>query len=100
MKDNIIKGICDCFKKNKKINEVILYGSRSKGHYKEISDIDLVLKGKDINWKDIFEIKRSLKENFSLPYQIDINILDYIKNPSLIAHIERSGKIFYKKTID
>ena len=44
-----IDQINSIFAKYKQIDQVIVYGSRAKGNYKKGSDIDLVIKGRDLN---------------------------------------------------
>ena len=44
-----IRNIKDCFAKIPQIQKVLLYGSRAKGNYKNGSDIDLTLIGKNLN---------------------------------------------------
>lgn len=76
----------------------IIYGSRAKGNYRKGSDIDLVLKGENLTINDVLKLEDDLDE-LLLPYLFDISILHHIKNPNLLGHIERVGKIFYKSTI-
>jgi len=72
--------------------------SEPKGNYRKGSDIDLVLKGKNLTINDVLKLEDDLDE-LLLPYLFDISILHHIKNPDLLGHIERIGKIFYKPTI-
>jgi predicted nucleotidyltransferase len=78
------------------VEEVILYGSRAKGNYKNGSDIDLTFKGKDLNLKNLNAISNKLDELF-LPYTFDLSVFEYIDNPELVDHINRVGISFYKK---
>ena len=83
------------FAKYDPINEVILYGSRAKGNYKPGSDIDLTLKGQGLNLKILNKISLEL-DDLLLPYTFDLSIYHHIKQPDLIDHILRVGKVFYK----
>ena len=47
--DETITKINTVFVKYSEIEEVVLYGSRAKGNYREGSDIDLTLKGDLVN---------------------------------------------------
>ena len=76
------------------IKEVILYGSRAKGNYKEGSDIDLTIKGTHLNLDTLNRLSSQL-DDLLLPYSFDISIYENIDNPDLVDHIERVGKIFY-----
>lgn len=88
----LIKGV---FEKFSQVEEVIIYGSRSKGNYKPYSDIDFTLFGKELSQKLLFEIELGL-DDLMLPYVFDLNINDKISNPDLLDHITRVGKRFYK----
>ena len=72
-----------------------MYGSRAKGNYKPGSDIDLTLKGKELNLKLLNKISLEL-DDLLLPYTFDLSIYHHIKQPDLIDHIVRVGKVFYK----
>ena len=78
------------------IEEAILYGSRAKETARKGSDIDLVLKGKDLDLHLLNQICLEL-DDLLLPYRIDLSLFKSIENPDLIDHINRVGKIFYKK---
>ena len=41
------------FARNRKIERVILYGSRAKGNYKPFSDIDITLIGEGLTRSDV-----------------------------------------------
>ncbi|MBC2742006.1 MAG: nucleotidyltransferase domain-containing protein [Desulfosarcina sp.] len=51
LKKENIERVNRIFAQYDKVEEVILYGSRAKGNYKSGSDIDLTLKGKEVNLK-------------------------------------------------
>lgn len=78
------------------INEVILYGSRAKGNYKPGSDIDLSLKGNKLTHQLLNKISNHI-DDLLLPYICELSIYHQIDNPALLAHINRVGKVFYKK---
>ena len=77
------------------IDEVVIYGSRAKGNYREGSDIDITLKG-DVTKEDLNKLWLKLDDSF-IPYKFDISIYKDLKSQSLIEHIERVGKTFYKR---
>jgi predicted nucleotidyltransferase len=96
LKQGVIQKIQDVFSKYPEITEVVLYGSRAKGSYKYNSDIDLTLKGNDLNLTFQQKIELEL-DDLLLPYKIDLSIFESISNLDLIDHINRVGKIFYSK---
>ncbi|GHV93808.1 hypothetical protein AGMMS50293_01280 [Spirochaetia bacterium] len=83
------------FRKYPGIRQVILYGSRAKGKFREGSDIDLSLKtDKTFSRQDLLHISGDLDDS-DMPYFVDVSIYHQISNPDLIAHIDRVGKVLY-----
>ena len=81
------------------VDEVIVFGSRAMGNYKKGSDVDLALKGEEINLNIHAKIKYELDEVLPLPYFFDIVNYSDIESPELVEHIDKNGVLFYKKTI-
>ena len=90
-----IDKINSVFEKHPEIEKVIIYGSRAKGNYKSGSDIDFTLIGNDLN--DLAGILDSEIDDLNTPYLFDISIFGKLNSPSLKEHINRVGKVFYKK---
>lgn len=78
------------------IETAVLYGSRAMGSNRENSDIDITIKG-NIEFSELLKIESQLDE-LLLPYKIDLSVYNSLSNKELIDHINRAGKIFYKKT--
>jgi predicted nucleotidyltransferase len=95
LSDQTLKNLTALFKKYNGIQEVILYGSRALGAYRNGSDIDITLRT-DANFAftDLLHLMRDFDES-SLPYLADISIYNDIENPDLKAHIDRVGKVLY-----
>lgn len=94
LKEQHIEAINQCFARYSGIEQVVLYGTRAKGNYKNGSDIDLAIIDKGMSYSDLLKLENDLDE-LLLPYKIDLSLKRQITNAGLIAHIERSGKIFY-----
>ncbi|MCI5130268.1 MAG: nucleotidyltransferase domain-containing protein [Candidatus Electrothrix sp. EH2] len=92
----VLRKIKAVFEKFEEIEEAVLYGSRAKGNYKNGSDIDIALKGEKLHLQVLNTIDMELDE-LLLPYIFDISIYDHISNRDLVAHIQRVGKILYRK---
>ena len=75
------------------IKEVVIYGSRAKGNYREGSDVDITILGDPIP-KDITKLWHDLDDSF-IPYKFDISVYNNLKSDSLKEHIDRVGKTFY-----
>lgn len=91
-----IREMVSIFKSHTGIEEVILFGSRAKGNYKNGSDIDLALKGEKLRLDDILNLFLELDELY-LPYKIDMIIYHHLDNQELINHIKRVGVTLLKK---
>lgn len=96
LKDIEIDSVCNLFKKNERIESVVLYGSRAKGSYKPFSDVDITLKGDALTRHDLNNLKLMI-DDLLLPYQFDISIFKSLKNVDLIEHINRVGITIYKR---
>ena len=96
LKKTTIESINKVFRNYSQVEQAIIYGSRAKGDYKNGSDIDLTLKGDALNLALINKIDLEL-DDLMLPYTFDLSIHSHIKNSDLIDHIERIGKVFYKR---
>ncbi|WP_158729076.1 MULTISPECIES: nucleotidyltransferase family protein [unclassified Flavobacterium] len=77
------------------IEEVLIYGSRAKGNYREGSDIDLTILGTPTT-ADFNKLWHDLDESY-VPYKFDISIYNDLKSDSLKEHINRVGKVFFKR---
>ena len=96
LKEETIDKINSVFSKYPEVEEVIIYGSRAKGNYREGSDIDITLKGKDLTDTIFSKINWEI-EDLNTPYLFDISIFGKLNSPDLEEHITRAGQLFYKK---
>ena len=78
------------------IEQVVIYGSRAKGNYAPFSDVDITLKGLGLTSEILTKVIMQI-DDLLLPYNFDISIYQNIKNPDVIAHIDRVGEILYSK---
>jgi predicted nucleotidyltransferase len=76
------------------IEQVIIYGSRAKGNYREGSDIDITLKGENVNNNTLSKLKMEI-DDLNTPYLFDISIFNTLVSNGLIQHIDRVGQILY-----
>jgi predicted nucleotidyltransferase len=96
LKKETIEKIIDIFERHDEIEAVLLYGSRAKGNFKPGSDIDLTLIGKRLHLTLLNKVSLEL-DDLLLPYIFDLSLYNHIKQPDLIDHIQRVGKVFYSK---
>lgn len=91
-----IDKINSVFEKHLEIEKVIIYGSRAKGNYRAGSDIDLTLIGNNLEYNLAGTVNSEI-DDLNTPYLFDVSIFGKLNSPSLKQHINRVGKVFYKK---
>ncbi len=96
LSEQVLEKIITLFGKETDVEEVILFGSRAKGTFKEGSDIDLALKGANTDLQLLRKIELEI-DDLMLPYVVDLVIYNKIKEPQLTDHINRTGICIYKK---
>ena len=74
------------------MDTVILFGSRARGDYKRVSDIDLAVKG-----GDLVRFALDVQEETSTLLKFDVVNLDGSIQEELRDSIEKEGKILYEK---
>ena len=79
------------------VREAVLYGSWAQGTPKFGSDIDIALKGSELNLQILNRISRDLDDQL-IPNAIDLCIYDRINDPDVLDHIQRVGKTIYSRT--
>lgn len=96
LKESTIAKINGVFSSVPEIEQVILYGSRAMGTYRNGSDIDLTIKGAAVTHSQLLRIE-NLLDDLLLPYTIDLSLLHQIDNKDLLDHIRRVGVVFYDR---
>jgi predicted nucleotidyltransferase len=85
------------FHKYENIEQVVLYGSRAKGNYRNGSDIDIALRTDDtFTHTHLLRVAGDFNDS-DIPYLVDISQYDKIDNQDLKEHIDRVGKVIYRK---
>ena len=95
--DSDIEAIIRIMIKHANVEHALIFGSRAKGNYKHGSDVDIALKGSELDFDTLAKISYLLNEESAIPYKFDL--LDYhnIKEPALKNHIDRVGIEIYRK---
>lgn len=94
LSENTVFKISDVLRQYPAVQEAIIYGSRAKGNFKSSSDIDITLKGNQIDLKLLSEVILKL-DDLLLPYKFDVSIYSHIANPDLLEHIDRVGQLLW-----
>lgn len=76
------------------IEQVVIYGSRAKGCFREGSDIDLAIVAPSMSHSELMKLEDQI-DNLMLPYEMDLALLHHIENSDLIDHIQRVGQTFF-----
>ncbi len=81
--------------RHEEVTEARVFGSRAKGSAQPNSDIDLALWG-NLSSRSVTRIAGELEE-LSLPYRYDVVDVESVRHEPLREHIERVGKLFYRR---
>ena len=79
-----------------KVDKALVFGSRAKGNYLQDSDIDIAIKGQDLNTDDIIAMSVAFEEK-GITHKIDLINYHTIKEPDLKDHIDRVGIELYSR---
>lgn len=91
---NIINNVISQFPK---VSEVIIFWSRAMWNYKQWSDIDIALKGNNLDHKTVLSIHWTLEDETMIPNFFDVIDYNSISNKELKKHIDEFWKIIYSK---
>jgi predicted nucleotidyltransferase len=96
LKADTIERIGAVFAGFPQVEKAVLYGSRAIGTFKNGSDIDFTLNGKDLTLHVISKIDLGI-DDLLLPYTFDLSIFQRLSDPDLIDHVQRVGVVFYRR---
>ena len=82
------------------ISEVVLFGSRAKGNFQPGSDVDLAIKGAQIEYSTVLCLSDELNEERPLPYFFDVVDYETLENARLREHIDRVGVAIFRRDSD
>ena len=88
-----IQKICS---QHPEVEMAVIFNSSAKSIFKPVSNIDIALKGAALNNTVLNKISNTLQDS-ALPYTFDLILFQQITNKVFISHIERVGKILFKK---
>jgi len=80
------------------VEKAILFGSRAMGNYKKGSDIDIALYGKQLKQSTCNRISGMLNQELPIPFFVEIVNLQTVSNIDLKEHIQKYGKVIYRKS--
>ena len=78
--------------KHNNIDKVILFGSRARGDYKNVSDVDIAVTG-----GDVIRFSLDVEEKTNTLLKFDVVNLDGAVQKELLESIDREGVVIYEK---
>lgn len=96
--DEDMEAIISVMNKHTKVESACIFGSRAKGNFKNGSDVDIALKGDEMDFNTVSQISYLLNEETNMPYKFDVLNYHSIKEPDLLVHIDRVGIEVFKRT--
>jgi uncharacterized protein len=94
--EQAIRAIQQVLAAHPEVEQAIVYGSRALGRQRPASDIDLTLIGPAISFGTLAQIEAEL-DDLLLPWMLDLSRLADLSHPPLLAHIERVGRVLYRR---
>jgi len=91
--DEHIKIILDYIARHSEIEEAVLFGSRVLGTYKQGSDVDIALKGNEVDSFLAAHLKSEIEDETTLPYFFDFVAYSKLNHKDLIRHIDKYGVV-------
>jgi len=96
LEQRVIDTISAVLEQQPKVDKAIVFGSRAMGNHRPGSDIDIALKGAELNAKDVLNLYTALDDQ-GITYKFDLLNYHTIKEPALIDHIDRVGIEMYSR---
>jgi len=96
LKDKYRKAIIEILSSSRRVERVVLFGSRAMGTFTTTSDVDIALFGPDLTLTDHAKLAQAV-DKLPIPQQVDILIHKSIKNEKLLEHIKNHGVQWYQK---
>jgi predicted nucleotidyltransferase len=95
--DDDVEAIVAILSKQSNIEKAYIFGSRAKGNFKNGSDVDIALKGNQVDFDTVSQVSYWLNEETSMPYKFDVLNYHTITEPDLKDHIDRVGIELYSQ---
>ena len=94
LSSEILKKLGTVSRSHTAVEQVILFGSRAINRHQYSSDIDLALKGTQLNFSNMLQLKSAI-DDLMLPHKVDLVIYETIQNKDLKKHIDRIGIVLW-----
>ena len=91
----VLEGICALICAHKPVKKIVLFGSRARGDFRAVSDIDIALFSREWSSRDVNLAKHKLEDSIKIPLTIDLVNYYLIEKVSLKQRILKEGKVLY-----
>ena len=98
LKESVINDVIDIITRRAPVEKIILYGSRARGDFKPVSDVDIALDAPQWSDVDVAVIKGQLEEKVPTLLKFDLVLISQIKKKSLRDNILKEGIVIYEPT--
>lgn len=95
LNEKLLSQIAELILKYKKLEKIVIFGSRANDNFKDTSDIDIAIFGKDWTDKDINIVKHNLDEAIKTPLKFDLLNFYKIEKTKLREDILKKGRVMY-----
>lgn len=95
LSEELIRRIVKVVTKRKSVEKIIIFGSRAGDDFRDTSDIDIAVFGRDWTSKDINIVKFDLDEYIKTPLKFDLLNFYEITKDRLKENILKKGKVIY-----
>lgn len=92
---NIQKDIIKLILGRKRVEKIVIFGSRANGNGEVTSDIDIAIFGKSWTDTDINMVKNRMEEDIKTPLKFDVLNYYGISKGKLKENIIKTGKVIY-----
>lgn len=92
---NLLESIVRIITSHKKVDKIILYGSRAANRFKRASDIDLAIAGTRWTEDDAAIVKFHLEESLPTALKFDVVLLNALKKQGRREDILEEGIMVY-----
>lgn len=99
LKDRHFHAVLDILRSQKKVEKIVLFGSRARGTYSPESDVDICLFGDALDLTDQADLIATM-EDLTIPQQVDLLLHHRIKEKALLDHIRKEGKVLFDRKRD
>jgi uncharacterized protein len=93
--ENIKKEIIKIILERKRVEKIMIFGSRANGNGSTASDIDIAIFGESWTDTDINMVKNRMEEEIKTPLKFDVLSYNGLSKGKLKENIIKTGKVIY-----